>query len=92
MTRRDSGSVDANRLSMRDTASVASAALTNGTVSPSMTGSAFSSPRTGKAELYSAAGGALAGMPSLPTAKSWADVARREMRQRRLEGPLQAQA
>ncbi|KAJ4305983.1 hypothetical protein N0V88_000773 [Collariella sp. IMI 366227] len=59
-------------VSMRDTASVA------GTLSPVLTGSALSSPRMTHAAVEAVRNGVR--VPGLPTAKSWADVARRERR------------
>ncbi|KAH8888398.1 kinase-like protein [Thozetella sp. PMI_491] len=60
--------------SIRDFASVSGSAM-SGTVSPMMSGSVMSSPQAPKAEL------AVPGrMPPLPTAKSWAEVARPQKR------------
>jgi serine/threonine protein kinase len=50
-----------------------------GPTSPALTASALSSPRSVKAELHPV-GPPGAKVPPLPTAKSWADVARRERR------------
>lgn len=63
--------------SARGTASVISSAPT-GTASPVLTSSALSSPRSTFASVDSQNGGFKA--PPMPTAPSWADVARRERR------------
>ncbi|GAB1315605.1 hypothetical protein MFIFM68171_05815 [Madurella fahalii] len=63
--------------SARDTASVISSAPT-GTASPVLTSSVLSSPRSAFASVGSRNGGPK--VPPLPTAPSWADVARRERR------------
>jgi serine/threonine protein kinase len=62
--------------SIRDTASVTSSAAfpPSGTLSPVLSGSALSSPRAA----YASADTARRDVPSLPTAQSWADVARRQ--------------
>ena len=74
------GSVDGSAKEHdKDTASVASSAMLPGTASPLLSGSAFSSPRTARVELDAITGQRI-GVPSLPTAKSWAEVARRERR------------
>lgn len=62
--------------SLTDHASVVSSRAP-GTISPVLTASALSSPRSVKAELHPVAGGKV---PPMPMAKSWADVARRERR------------
>ncbi|KAK4190873.1 kinase-like domain-containing protein [Podospora australis] len=66
--------------SVRDTASVVSSVApgpTTGTASSVVSGSALSSPRAAHATLD---GHRLVKIPPLPTAQSWADVARRERR------------
>ncbi|KAH6640385.1 kinase-like domain-containing protein [Chaetomium tenue] len=62
--------------SIRDTASVTSSAAfpPSGMLSPVLSGSALSSPRAA----YASADTARRDVPSLPTAQSWADVARRQ--------------
>jgi len=72
MERRES--VTTESMSQRDTASVISSVAVPGTMSPVMSGSALSSPRAGHA-VPDTQGGAFK-VPSMPTAKSWADVAR----------------
>ncbi len=67
-------SITEEQMSAIASASVVSSAIT-GTMSPLMSGSAVSSPRAAKSELA-----VLGKVPPLPTAKSWADVARRERR------------
>lgn len=63
----------------RDSSSVVGApAPGSAATSPLLTASALSSPRSVKAELHPVAMGGQ--VPSLPMAKSWADVARRERR------------
>ncbi|KAK4162943.1 kinase-like domain-containing protein [Cladorrhinum sp. PSN259] len=64
--------------SIRDTASVVSFGAPTGTISPLPSGSTFSSPRAAHASLDGYRG--VFNVPSLPTAKSWADVARKERR------------
>ncbi|KAK4033089.1 kinase-like domain-containing protein [Parachaetomium inaequale] len=67
--------------SIRDTASVVSssaAAMPSGMLSPVLSGSAVSSPRAAFASAETVRGGVR--VPPLPTAKSWADVARRQRR------------
>jgi len=76
MERRESITSDA--ASARGTASVVSSAAFPGTASPLLSGSALSSPRAVHA-VPDMQGGAIK-VPSLPTAKSWADVARRQAR------------
>ncbi len=71
--RRDSMSKDETII--RDNISVISSAITD-TLSPMLSGSVLSSPEAAKAELR--AQGSPVKMPPLPTAKSWADVARKE--------------
>ncbi|KAK4097348.1 kinase-like protein [Parathielavia hyrcaniae] len=67
--------------SVRDTASIASsAAIAAGTLSSVPSGSAVSSPRLVHASVEGMRGGGGVNLPPLPTAKSWADVARREKR------------
>ena len=63
----------------KDTASVVSSNAPPGTASPLLSGSALSSPRIARVELDSTNGQRI-GVPALPTAKSWADVARRDRR------------
>jgi serine/threonine protein kinase len=68
--------------SVRDTASVVSssaAAMPSGMLSPVLSGSALSSPRAAYASAETVRGGGER-VPPLPTAKSWADVARRQKR------------
>jgi serine/threonine protein kinase len=63
------------------TASIASSNIPGGMLSPVISGSAVSSPRLARAELYpNSEDAGNPKVPSLPTAKSWADVARRERR------------
>ena len=64
--------------SVRDTASVTSSTAfpPSGMLSPVLSGSALSSPRAA----YASAETVRRGVPSLPTAQSWADVARRQKR------------
>jgi hypothetical protein len=64
--------------SIRDTASVTSSAAfpPSGMLSPVLSGSALSSPTAA----YASAETVRRGVPSLPTAQSWADVARRQKR------------
>ena len=62
--------------SVRDVASAVAVPL-----SPVLTGSVLSSPRSGYAFLETQ-GDAPVRVPSLPTAKSWADVARRPQAQK----------
>ncbi|KAH6843215.1 kinase-like domain-containing protein [Chaetomium sp. MPI-CAGE-AT-0009] len=63
--------------SIRDTASVtSSAAFPSEILSPVPSGSALSSPRAAFASAETVRGGVI--VPSLPTAQSWADVARRQ--------------
>ena len=71
--RRDSISKD--ETIVRDNVSVISSAITD-TLSPTLSSSVLSSPEAVKAELR--AQGSPVKMPPLPTAKSWADVARKE--------------
>ena len=71
--RRDSISKDDTII--RDNISVVSSAVTD-TLSPTLSGSVLSSPGAVKAELR--AQGSPVKMPPLPTAKSWADVARKQ--------------
>lgn len=62
-------------VSVKDTASVVSmSSAAPGTLSPILSGSALSSPRSTFATLE---GGSRKGVPSMPTAQSWADVAAR---------------
>ncbi|KAK0616653.1 kinase-like domain-containing protein [Immersiella caudata] len=68
------GSIARESASIRDTASVASSAAMPGTLSPVLSGSALSSPRASHA-ILDTQGGTFK-VPSMPTAKSWADVAR----------------
>ncbi|KAK3361711.1 kinase-like domain-containing protein [Lasiosphaeria ovina] len=68
-------SVTTEGQSVRDTASVVSSVAVPGTSSPMFGGSALSSPRAAHAELDGSFK-----VPSLPTAKSWADVAKRQRR------------
>ncbi|KAK5651399.1 hypothetical protein OQA88_12556 [Cercophora sp. LCS_1] len=75
MDRRESVTKDS---SIRDTASIASSVAAPGTASPLPSGSVLSSPR-GLYAVPDRQGGVK--VPSLPTAKSWADVAaRRQMK------------
>lgn len=74
MERRES--VTSRTGSVRDAASAVAVPL-----SPVLTGSVLSSPRSGYAFLETQ-GDAPVRVPSLPTAKSWADVARRPQAQR----------
>jgi len=78
MERRPSVANDA--ASVRDTASVVSSAAVPGTASPVMSGSALSSPRAPHA--VPDMQGVAFKVPSLPTAKSWADVARNPTRRK----------
>lgn len=78
MERRES--VTSRTGSVRDAASVIGSAVAV-PLSPVLTGSALSSPRSGYAFLETQ-GDAPVRVPSLPTAKSWADVARRPQAQR----------
>ncbi|KAK4224824.1 kinase-like domain-containing protein [Podospora fimiseda] len=66
--------------SVKDTASVVSSVAPSGTISPIPSGSTFSSPRAAHAALEGYRGVLRERVPSLPTAKSWADVARKERR------------
>jgi serine/threonine protein kinase len=75
------GGEGASAASMRDTASIASsAAIGAGTLSPVLSGSAVSSPRLVHASVEGVRGANGVPVPGLPTAKSWADVARRQKR------------
>ncbi|KAK4118509.1 kinase-like protein [Parathielavia appendiculata] len=69
-------------LSFRDTASIASSAAiaAAGTMSPAPSESDVSSPRMVHASLEGVSGSGGVKVPPMPTAKSWADVARREKR------------
>lgn len=78
MERRES--VTSRTGSVRDAASVIGSAVAV-PLSPVLTGSVLSSPRSGYAFLETQ-GDAPVRVPSLPTAKSWADVARRPQAQR----------
>ncbi|KAK3316006.1 kinase-like domain-containing protein [Apodospora peruviana] len=73
-------SMASDRPSIRDSASVvsSSAAAPPGTLSPVLSSSALSSPRATYAVVDPQTGGIR--LPPLPTARSWADVARRERR------------
>lgn len=63
---------------VKDTASIiSSGADASGTMSPGLSRSAMSSPRAPKAELLESINATGVRVPPLPTAKSWADVARR---------------
>ncbi|KAK4150634.1 kinase-like domain-containing protein [Chaetomidium leptoderma] len=65
--------------SIQDTASIASsAAIPPGTPGSMLSGSAFSSPRAAHASLEAVRGAVK--VPPLPTAKSWADIARKQKR------------
>lgn len=72
----DAAAKNKDRDSVADHGSVVNSGAA-GTASPALTASALSSPRSVKAELHPVAGGKV---PPMPTAKSWADVARRERR------------
>ncbi|KAL2021674.1 hypothetical protein VTK56DRAFT_6766 [Thermocarpiscus australiensis] len=73
------GSITGDGDLVRDTASVvSSAAVGPGALSPVVSGSALSSPRAAHASLDGQR--TMVKIPPLPTAKSWADVARREIR------------
>ncbi|KAK1754022.1 kinase-like domain-containing protein [Echria macrotheca] len=76
MERRESVSHE-SVVSVHDTGSVVSSGAVPGISSPVLSGSAFSSPRAVHAVPDIPAGGVK--VPSLPTAKSWADVARRRV-------------
>lgn len=78
MERRES--VTSRTGSVRDAASVIGSAVAV-PLSPVLTGSVLSSPRSGYAFLETQ-GDVPVRVPSLPTAKSWADVARRPQAQR----------
>lgn len=78
MERRES--VTSRTGSVRDAASVIGSAVAV-PLSPVLTGSVLSSPRSGYAFLETQ-GDAPVRVPSLPTAKSWADVARRPQAER----------
>ncbi|KAK3394996.1 kinase-like domain-containing protein [Podospora didyma] len=74
-----SDSVATNTYSIHDGGSVASSSAIPRTGSPVFSGSAFSSPRTAHSAVDPPAAG-IVRVPSLPTAPSWADVARRQKR------------
>ena len=79
------GSVATESGSVRDTASVVSSSAVPGTASPLLTGSALSSPRAAHA-IPDIPGGSVK-VPSLPTQKSWADVARSRRRPEVVRAP-----
>lgn len=85
MERRESVATDA--ANVRDTASVISSATMPGTMSPVLSGSALSSPRATHAVPDSQEAGTFK-VPSMPTAKSWADVARSRRRPEPMPVPV----